>query len=186
MQGFSRLVLEALPVRMLRFRDLFEHHLILKVAGGIAQETERLLDATVGSEGWFLCDDHETKKATLHRFAAAGAAVRMHAVSTSTTEDVLALDIALRRNDRDWVETPPDEIENALVARLYYGHFLCHVFHQDYILKKGADVAAIKAKMLTLLDARGAEYPAEHNVRHLYAAKPALAEHYQTLDPTSP
>ncbi|MNE99514.1 D-lactate dehydrogenase [compost metagenome] len=37
--------------------------------------------------------------------------------------------------------------------------------------------------MLALLDARGAEYPAEHNVGHLYEAKPALAEHYRRLDP---
>ncbi|HWZ41089.1 MAG TPA: hypothetical protein VNY08_22585, partial [Bradyrhizobium sp.] len=34
-----------------------------------------------------------------------------------------------------------------------------------------------------LLDQRGAEYPAEHNVGHLYHAKPMLVEHYKTLDP---
>jgi D-lactate dehydrogenase len=34
-----------------------------------------------------------------------------------------------------------------------------------------------------LLDARGAEYPAEHNVGHLYNAKPALRDHYRRLDP---
>ena len=53
------------------------------------------------------------------------------------------------------------------------------------MLKKGADAAAVKKKMLTLLDARGAEYPAEHNVGHLYEAKPALVEHYRALDPTN-
>ena len=30
-----------------------------------------------------------------------------------------------------------------------------------------------------------AEYPAEHNVGHLYVAKPALAGFYQSLDPTN-
>jgi len=35
------------------------------------------------------------------------------------------------------------------------------------------------------LDARGAEYPAEHNVGHLYPAKPALAAFYQQLDPSN-
>lgn len=35
--------------------------------------------------------------------------------------------------------------------------------------------------MWSLLDARGAEYPAEHNVGHLYVAKPALKQHYQKL-----
>jgi D-lactate dehydrogenase len=34
-----------------------------------------------------------------------------------------------------------------------------------------------------LLDRRGAEYPAEHNVGHLYHAKPALVLHYKELDP---
>ncbi|MGA9254079.1 MAG: D-lactate dehydrogenase, partial [Roseobacter sp.] len=179
MQLFSRLVPEALPKRLLAYREMFEHHLILKVSRHTAADTEVILNETVGTDGWFLCDANETNKAMLHRFAAAGAAVRMHAVNPATIEDVLALDIALKRNDRDWVEELPEEIEKDLVAKLYYGHFLCHVFHQDYIVRKGADPKAIKAKMLAYLDKRGAEYPAEHNVGHLYKAKPALVDHYQ-------
>lgn len=38
-------------------------------------------------------------KGFLHRFAAAGAAVRYHAVHADQVEDILALDIALRRNE---------------------------------------------------------------------------------------
>lgn len=185
MQGLSRLMPEALPERLLSFRARYEHHLILKVSGGTASATEAILDACIGAQGWFACDARETSRAMLHRFAAAGAAIRMHAVNPATTEDVLALDIALKRNETDWVETLPEEIERDLVAKLYYGHFLCHVFHQDYILRKGADPKAIKARMLARLDARGAEYPAEHNVGHLYAAKPDLAAHYQACDPTN-
>jgi D-lactate dehydrogenase (quinone) len=67
--------------------------------------------------------------------------------------------------------------------KLYYGHFFCHVFHQDYIVAKGNDCQAIEETMWDLLDKRGAEYPAEHNVGHLYHAKPALIEHYRSLDP---
>ena len=37
--------------------------------------------------------------------------------------------------------------------------------------------------MWELLDERGAEYPAEHNVGHLYRAKPALKDFYEKLDP---
>jgi hypothetical protein len=37
--------------------------------------------------------------------------------------------------------------------------------------------------MWALLDARGAQYPAEHNVGHLYVAKPSLVNHYRNLDP---
>ena len=62
---------------------------------------------------------------------------------------------------------------------------MCHVFHQDYIVKKGVDAHALKARMLEILNARGAEYPAEHNVGHIYQAKPELAAFYQQLDPTN-
>src|SRR5690606_24495873 len=106
-------------------------------------------------------------------------------VHRDRVEDIVALDVALRRNDRDWVETLPPAIEDALVAKLYYGHFFCHVFHQDYIVKKGHDPLAIEHAMWGLLDRRGAEYPAEHNVGHLYRAKPALERHYRALDPTN-
>jgi FAD/FMN-containing dehydrogenase len=38
-------------------------------------------------------------------------------------------------------------------------------------------------EMWRVLDARGAEYPAEHNVGHLYKAKPVLEDFYRSLDP---
>jgi len=185
MQVFSRLVPEALPKRMLAFRRDFEHHMTLKIASHLAPQTEKILSDIFGADGWFACTEPEAKKAMLHRFAAAGAAVRYHAVHTKEVEDVIALDIALRRNDDRWLETLPEEIEKDLVAKLYYGHFFCHVFHQDYVVRKGADARAIKQKMLALLGERGAEYPAEHNVGHLYEAKPELAAFYENLDPTN-
>ena len=79
----------------------------------------------------------------------------------------------------------PADVERDTVHKLYYGHFFCHVFHQDYIVKKGVDPLAMEHRMWELLDARRAEYPAEHNVGHLYVAKPALAGFYQSLDPTN-
>ena len=185
MQGLSRLVPEALPKRMLQFRDRFEHHLILKMPAESADEAQAILQETLGDDGWFVCDQKETAKAMLHRFAAAGAAIRYQAIHDKEVEEILALDIALRRNDEQWLETLPPDIEAQLVHKLYYAHFFCHVFHQDYIVRKGVDVAALKARMLSLLDQRGAEYPAEHNVGHLYEAKPALREFYETLDPTN-
>lgn len=185
MQFLAGLLPEALPQRILVFREDFDHHLILKVGPSIAAQTEALLTEVLGAENWFLCDEKEASKAMLHRFAAAGAAVRYQAMHADEVEDILALDIALRRNDKDWLETLPEEIEKDLVAKLYYGHFFCHVFHQDYIVRKGADPKLIKQKMLALLDRRGAEYPAEHNVGHLYEAKPDLAAFYEALDPTN-
>ncbi|ONG06724.1 D-lactate dehydrogenase [Klebsiella pneumoniae] len=72
-----------------------------------------------------------------------------------------------------------------LVHKLYYGHFMCHVFHQDYIVRKGVDAHALKEKMLELLKARGAQYPAEHNVGHLYEAPESLQQFYRQNDPTN-
>lgn len=183
LQFFSRLLPEALPRRMLEYRERFEHHLILKVGGAIATDTEALLNDILGPDGWFECDAKEGKKAMLHRFAAAGAAVRYQATHADEVEDIIALDIALRRNDTDWIEDLPKEIDDQFITKLYYGHFFCHVFHQDYVVRKGGNAQAIKAKMLSLLNQRGAEYPAEHNVGHLYEAKPALADFYAELDP---
>ncbi len=187
MQLLARLWPDHLPKRMRGFRDRFEHHLILKMRDGGIAEAEGFLSAFFAdrSGDWFACEPREAKIAGLHRFAAAGAAVRYQTVHAGEVEDILALDIALRRNDREWLETLPAEVDSQILHKLYYGHFFCHVLHQDYIVRKGVDAAALKARMLELLDARGAEYPAEHNVGHLYKAKPDLAEHYRCCDPTN-
>lgn len=187
MQCLSRALPNHLPPRMKKYRDRYEHHLLLKMSGeGVAEAQNFLTHFFAENDGdFFVCSADEGKKAFLHRFAAAGAAVRYHAVHDKEVEDILALDIALRRNDRDWFEVLPPEIDQQLVAKLYYGHFMCHVFHQDYIVKKGADSIRLKHQMLEILDAKGAEYPAEHNVGHLYLAKPHLREFYQQADPTN-
>ena len=187
MQCMSRVLPGHLPSRITDYRDRYAHHLLLKMSGDGVAEAEAFLTAFFQqAEGdFFACTEEEGRKAFLHRFAAAGAAVRYHAVHQDKVEDILALDIALRRNETAWFESLPPEIESQLVAKLYYGHFMCHVFHQDYIVKKGADAHAIKAQMLAGLNARGAEYPAEHNVGHLYPAKPALKAFYQQIDPTN-
>ncbi|AIN18631.1 FAD binding domain protein [Yersinia rochesterensis] len=187
MQGFSQVLPNHLPKRIKSYRSKYEHHLMLKMSGeGIAEAQQFLKDFFATAEGNFItCTADEGKKAFLHRFAAAGAAIRYHAVHADKVEDILALDIALPRNEEQWFETLPPEIDQCLVAKLYYGHFFCHVFHQDYIVKKGVDTHALKQKMLALLNDKGAEYPAEHNVGHLYIAKPALKAFYQQIDPTN-
>ena len=177
-----------LPKRMNEFRDLYEHHLVLRIENQDVEQVEKFFadyfkQHATGS--FFLCDVDEGRKAFLHRFAVAGAAIRYRDTHLSEVEDIVALDIALRRNDRQWVETLPKEMDEKIIHKLYYGHFLCHVFHQDYIVKKGVDPLAMEHEMWKLLDDRGAEYPAEHNVGHLYVAKPALKMHYQKLDPTN-
>lgn len=187
MQLFARLTPDHLPRRLRECRDRYEHHLILKMRDGGIDEARRFLAEFFGARDgdFFECTPREAKLAGLNRFAAAGAAIRYQNIHRGEVEDILALDIALRRNDKEWLERLPPEIDAQIIHKLYYGHFFCHVLHQDYIVKKGADVAALKAQMLALLDKRGAEYPAEHNVGHLYAAKPDLAAHYRACDPTN-
>ncbi|WP_321892616.1 D-lactate dehydrogenase [Paraburkholderia tropica] len=185
MQALSRLFPSHLPARLKDYRERYEHHLMLKVSADTVDETRAYLQRYFGdaSGDFFECTDEEGSKAFLHRFAAAGAAVRYRAVHGQEVEDIVALDIALRRNDRDWFETLPAHVEKPIAIKLYYGHFLCHVFHQDYIVRKGNDCLALEHEMWKLLDERGAEYPAEHNVGHLYHAKPALKAFYEELDP---
>ncbi|MDE2790482.1 MAG: D-lactate dehydrogenase [Paracoccaceae bacterium] len=187
MQGLSRVWPRVLPKRMIEYRDRFEHHLILKMKdGGIEEAAEWLPGFLEACDGdFFECTPREAKTAGLHRFAVAGAAIRYMAIHSRDVEDIIALDVALRRNERDWLELLPPEIEEQIVYKLYYGHFMCHVMHQDYVVRKGADPEAIKAAMLRIFDERGAEYPAEHNVGHLYKAKPDLAAHYRQCDPTN-
>jgi D-lactate dehydrogenase len=43
----------------------------------------------------------------------------------------------------------------------------------------------MKKLMLDLLEQKGAKYPAEHNVGHLYEAENTLQEFYHKLDPTN-
>ena len=187
LQGLSRLAPRILPKRMMEFRNRFEHHLILKAHDGGIDEAQALLAGHFSDRDgdWFACTAKEAKIAGLHRFAVAGAAVRYRAIHADEVEEIVALDIALKRNESSWMEVLPHHISEQMLHRLYYGHFLCQVFHQDYVLRKGVDAAAVKAAILALLDQRGAEYPAEHNVGHIYTAKPDLAAFYASIDPTN-
>ena len=188
MQAISTVLPEHLPKKLWQYRDQYEHHLIVKMGGDGVQEARDYLTSYFkeGSKGaFFECDAVETQAAMLHRFAVASAAIRYRAIHEKEVEDIVALDIALRRNDRDWFETLPLEIDQKISHKLYYGHFMCHVFHQDYIVKKGYDCMELEHQMVELLDKRGAQYPAEHNVGHLYEAKPELRKFYKFLDPTN-
>ncbi|MEM9370059.1 MAG: D-lactate dehydrogenase [Pseudomonadota bacterium] len=188
MQFVSKLWPNPLPERMEEYRERFEHHLILKMRdGGVAEADAYLKQLFDGKTdgAWFACTSREGKVAGLHRFAAAGAAVRYMAVNTNEVSDILVLDIALRRNDPDWFEILPPDIAEAITLKLYYGHLFCHVMHQDYVVKKGHDPKAIKARLLEILEQRGAKYPAEHNVGHLYTASEPQAEFYRQCDPTN-
>ena len=179
-----------LPKKIENYRKKYDHYLMIKMAdGGIAEAEKYFADYFSKPKNrrgeYFVCSAKDSGKILLHRFVAAGSAVRYHAVHHQQVEDVIALDVALKRNEKNWFEALPKDIEEQLTHKLYYGHFMCHVFHQDYLVKKGADIAKIKSQMLEIFSQKGAEYPAEHNVGHVYHAKPDLADFYQQLDPTN-
>ncbi|MCX8662928.1 MULTISPECIES: D-lactate dehydrogenase [unclassified Gilliamella] len=185
-----KLLPKHLPKSMRDYRDRYEHHLILKMSDDGIAEAEAFLkeyfaDSEKRSGSYFRCNDKEAEAAMLHRFATAGAATVYRNVHTKTVEDLVALDIALRRNDKEWFETLPESISQHFIHKLYYGHFFCSVFHQDYLAKKGTDCTKMKEEMLAILDQRGAQYPAEHNVGHLYHANSDLKNFYHELDPTN-
>lgn len=183
-----RLLPQHLPRRLLEYRDSFEYYLILVTADQAIEESRRYLKdhwSTLEGAGFFECDPKEQQAALLHRFSAAGAGIRYQNLHQRTTEPVMALDIAIRGNDENWIEDLPAEIQDEVDVALYYGHFMCHVFHHVYIFKKGADVKKAKSLMLERLKGRGAKYPAEHNVGHMYPADQALKAFYEQLDPTN-
>lgn len=187
LQFASRLLPEHMPKRLIDYRDTYTHHLMIRAGDACIAETRNYLASIFPSAtgGFIECDETEGKAAFLNRFTVGSAVVRYRAVHRRTVEDIVALDVALPRDTLDWFETLPRAISDKMMLKIYVGHFLCHVMHQEYLVKKGVDCAALEHELCALLDARNAEYPAEHNVGHLYEAKPALREFYRTLDPTN-
>ena len=187
MQFLSNFWPNHLPKRMEQFRDKYEHHWIIEMSDEGIDEAKIYFDKffTKNEGSFFECTKKEAKKAILHRFVAASALNRYHAINSSKTGEMMSMDIAFPRNEKDWFEKLPPEIDDLIELKLYYGHLFCHVLHQNYIVKKGVDTKLLKEKLLKSFDARGAEYPAEHNVGHEYFAKPSLSNFYKELDPTN-
>ena len=169
--------------------SIYEHHLVIKANDDVIPALRNLLDEYVQNKestgAYFECNESEAKAALLHRFVAGNASGRMKLIHHKTVGDLLPFDIALRRDDEDWHNILPADLMDKLAAPLCLRHFFCLVIHHDFVLKKGVDPAAFKSKYLKSLDARGAKYPAEHNVGHLYSAEPDLSDFYQRLDPTN-
>ena len=194
LQVLGKLWPNHLPRRMRDYRDRFEHHLMIKANDDSIAEVQTLLQDYYGSPSqsnaqrsgeWFPCTDKEGEAAQLHRFVAGGASARYAIVHSDEVEGLMPLDIALPRNTDNWHELLSQDVLDKLAAPFQLSHFLCMVFHWDFVVKKGVDIKALKQQILQELDALGAKYPAEHNVGHLYQAEPDLANFYQSLDPTN-
>ena len=187
MQFLSNFWPNHLPKKMELFRDKYEHHWIIEMTNdGINEAEVYFKDFFKDKEGdFFICNSHEGKKAMLHRYVSASAIGRYQALNKNNIGEMMSLDIAFPRNEKNWLEILPKEINDKLELKFYYGHLFCHVFHHNYILKKGVDAKKLKQELLKIYDRRGAQYPAEHNVGHEYKAMPVLTEFYKKLDPTN-
>ncbi|MFN4184826.1 MAG: D-lactate dehydrogenase [Hyphomonas sp.] len=187
LQRLGQLAPPHLPEGLLERGERYAHHLFLKVDGEQVAAVRALLsDVMPPLKGvCHECSPEEGKKAFLHRFTAACVTNRYSALKGEADGSLVELDVALRRNDKAWWYVLPDHLKAMVDQTLVYGHFFCHVFHQDFILKKGADEAAFRRGMLAHYAARGAECPGEYNVGHLHKAKPGLADFYRKLDPTN-
>ena len=187
LQRFGRMLPNHLPARMNAFRDRFEHHVLLRMDGaGIDEARAHLASVFPSATGdFFECDEREAADAFRQRYAIGAGSVRYRAVNAATVENIAALDLALPRNTRDWRESLPEAVKADIVRRIPCGHFLCHVFHYDYAVRKGVDWLDLEHRIIAHLAGRGIEFPSEHNVGHLYEAKPVLADFYRALDPTN-
>ncbi|MGP5624653.1 D-lactate dehydrogenase [Brachybacterium alimentarium] len=186
-QKLFSLVPEKIPPRLVEHRDRYAHHLMLVVSGSERETTAQLLEeffAAPEHEGaFFECDAEEAESATLIRFGVASAASRYFVMHRAEASAMVTFDVALRRDDEDWLEVLPPQIADQLLESVYFGHFFCHVLHQDHVAKKGVDPVALKKEMTALLKSRGAAVPAEHNYGRLYPAPDPMVDHFRQLDP---
>ena len=187
MQFLSYLWPNHLPRRMDEYRNLYEHHWIIEMSDdGIEEADQYFKDFFKNNDGsFFKCNSKESKKAMMQRYVAASAVGRYHTLNKMNVGEMLSMDIALPRNEKNWFEKLPEEIDDLFEMKLYYGHLFCHVLHQNYIVKKGVDVEKLKDKLLKNYEKRGAEFPAEHNFGHEYKANAELVNFYKNLDPTN-
>ena len=187
MQFLSKFWPNHLPKKMEVYRDNYEHHWVIEMTDEGIKEAEKYFNDFFKKNegGFFICNSKEAKKAMLHRYVSASAIGRYQALNKKNIGDMMSLDIAFPRNQKKWLEVLPKNIDDQIEYKFYYGHLFCHVFHHNYILKKGADGEKLKKQLLNIYDRVGAEYPAEHNIGHEYYAKPVLKDFYKNLDPTN-
>ncbi len=188
LQFLGQTLPDHLPAKMREYRDAYEHHLIIVASDSVIEEVRELLSKSFDDKtklDYFECNKQEAKAALLNRFVAGGVPARCRILNPEESGELLPLDVALPRNCDSWYEVLTEEILSQMSESFLMGHFLCMVFHWNFVVKKGVDVKALKTRIFRLLDDCGAKYPAEHNVGHLYHADQSLADHYRALDPTN-
>ena len=188
LQFIADLLPDHLPRRIRDYRNRFEHYMFFLTSDESIEPMQELLDSEISGKDeyeYIKCNKSEGKDVLLHRYVAGAAPVRYRIINSDDVGDLIPLDIALPRNCSSWYEILPREILSQMAESFQMGHFLCMVFHWDFIVKKGVSSLLIKERILNVLDENKAKYPAEHNVGHLYTAEEPLDHFYRELDPTN-
>jgi len=184
----NRITPDGVEARIMDFHQRFEHHLMLKTEQKDGKELGELLTQFFATRSgrFFECSTAEEKNAFLIRFGVGACTVYYcESKGLDINQRLVAFDVALRSNDDQWRLQLPPHLQQQVMLDACCGHFFCFVNHQDYLLKPGYDAMAFKHEVLEYLKTRGAKYPAEHNVGHLYHASDDYAQHMQELDPTN-
>lgn len=185
LQTLSRLAPHPLPASTRHIVENHEHLLLLTVADeGIEEARDHFRTGARPPLTIHACTPSEAAALQRLRFATAGAMVRMAAVK-ECAGPLVAIDCALPRNRADWRITLPPHLADQLLLRADYGHFLCHVFHIDFILRPGCDATQFEQGLVTQLREEGVMCPAEHNFGHHYHAPDNVVSFYRSLDPTN-
>lgn len=187
-QLFNRLTPNGIEKRISTFHEKYDHHLLLKIDSTQNDEIKSLLDEFFNQKTgqYFQCTPSEAKNAFLIRFAVGGcAAYYCDSKTININERLVAFDVALRANDPQFSLELPEHLKEQVEIESCCGHFFCYVLHQDYLLKPGYDAVKFKKELMKYIEQRGAKYPAEHNVGHMYAASEDYKNFMQELDPTN-
>ena len=188
LQRMAQLLPDHLPKRIRAYREAYEHHLIVVGADQAIGEIRQVLHEVTRENdagAFFECSPKEGDAALLNRLVAGGSPARYNLIHGKETNGMVTFDVALPRNYAKWYEFLPEDLLEQCAAPYRGGHFMCHVFHWDFVVKAGVDPQAIKARMMSLLDEIGAKYPAEHNVGNQYCAEPEHAAFFRELDPSN-
>jgi len=187
-QLFNRMTPSWIEPRILNFHQQYPHLLMLKIDAQQRHELQQLLTHFSSEKPiqFFQCTTKEEKNIFLIRFAVGGCIIyycESHEIDPN--QRLVSFDVAFCRTDQQWLIQLPEHLQNQVLMESCCGHFFCFVSHQDYLLKDGVDIKQFKNEVLTYLESRGAKYPAEHNVGHLYSASADYQAHLKQLDPTN-
>ncbi len=188
LQFLASIMPNHLPKILLKYRDNYEHLMLFLVSDESIDPMLNLLDEETKMDQdyeYIKCSKSEAKDALLHRYVAGSAPGRYQKLNSKNSAGIIPLDVALPRNFLSWSQLLPNEILSQMAESFQMGHFLCMVFHLDFVVKKGVNIDSLKDKILAILDKNNAKYPAEHNVGHLYKANEDLKGFYQHLDPSN-